>query len=248
MRNATHISILLDRSGSMGSIVNDVIGGYNNFLSEQKAVKGDCTLTLVQFDSEGIDTLYEYAPIADVPELTTKTYQPRGATPLLDALGKSIESTGRALENISEADRPDKIIFVVITDGEENASNKFTKARIKEMIEQQEKQYAWNFIFLGANQDAFAEAGAIGVQAAAAANFAGTGSSMRAGFAAMSMNSVSYRGSSNSADLHWTPRQRAKLMDDDLPGTHTTTATTPKSTVVNPTRQTRLNWKRRGKK
>lgn len=231
----------------MGSIVSDVIGGYNNFLSEQKAAKGDCSLTLVQFDSEGIDTLYEHADVQTVSELTNKTYQPRGGTPLLDALGQTLEATGRAMENISEVERPDKIIFVVITDGEENASRKYTKAQIKQMIEQREKSDHWNFVFLGANQDAFAEAGAIGVQAAAAANFAGTGSSMRAGFAAMSLNSVSYRGSGQSADLHWSPAQRVKLMEDDLPSTHQhyqPTATNPA-----PVKSTqRLNWKRRGKK
>lgn len=211
MRDATHISILLDRSGSMGSIKQDVIGGFNSFLSEQKAVSGECYLTLTQFDTEGIDVVHENKAIADIPELTKGTYQPRGGTPLLDALAKTIQSTDRALGNIPEVDRPDKVVFVVITDGEENSSREYTKTQIKELIERQEKSRNWNFLFLGANQDAFAEAGSMGVAMAAAASFTPDSAGVGASYAAVSSNVASYRRSGNRRDLHWTSRQRALM-------------------------------------
>lgn len=179
---------------------------------------GECALTLTQFDTGGIDIVHENTPLRDIPELNDGTYQPRGGTPLLDALGKTIKSTGRALKAIPEADRPDKIVFVVITDGEENSSHDYTKTQIKDMIEHQEKVYKWNFVFLGANQDAFAEAGSIGIAMSAAANYTPSPDGIRHAYAAMHSNMVSYRNSSGvggqSAMLDWSDDQRVKMSDE----------------------------------
>ncbi len=112
-------------------------------------------LTLVQFDSVGIDTVLESKPIRDVPALSEATYEPRGGTPLLDALGQTINRTGSALSAIPESVRPDKVVFVIITDGQENASQTFTKEQIQGMIELQEGTYKWNFVYLGANVNSF---------------------------------------------------------------------------------------------
>lgn len=216
MKDATLISILLDRSGSMGSIKDDTIGGYNNFLSQQQAIPGDCTLTLTQFDTGGIDIVHENTPIANVPALNADTYQPRGGTPLLDALGKTIKSTGSALKAIPEDKRPDKIVFVIITDGEENSSHEYTKAQIKEMIEHQETLYKWNFVFLGANQDAFAEARSMGISSSKAAGFAGNAMGVNALYANVASNVARYRQSGpggQSAMLDWSGDQRAEMDD-----------------------------------
>lgn len=213
MKDSTHIAVLLDRSGSMNSVKDETISGYNAFIKEQQEAGDNATLTLVQFDSVGIDTMQEFTPIKAVPDLNGDTFQPRGMTPLLDAMGKTICGTGKALEAIPEGNRPDKIVFVVITDGQENASHEFSKLRIKEMIEHQAGKYNWQFIYLGANQDAFAEAKSIGIQMDNAANF--VGAAMGAAAAATSSNVANYRRTGRSRSLNYSSRQRARMMHVD---------------------------------
>lgn len=150
---------VLDRSGSMESCWDDTIGGFNSFLSEQKKEGG--TLTLVLFDHEVL-TMYTNKPIEEVEPLTRESYQPRGSTALLDTLGKVIKET------TSESS-----LVIVLTDGQENASKKYTKAHIKDLIEQKQKD-GWKFMYLGANQDAFAEAGSIGIDPALTVNYDAT--------------------------------------------------------------------------
>lgn len=210
MKDATYIAVLLDRSGSMNSVKDDTIGGFNQFLGEQKAAGDNALLSLVQFDTGGIDIVHESKPIKDVPELNSETYQPRGGTPLLDALGKTICSTGDALKAIPEANRPDKVVFVVITDGQENASKEYTKTRVKDMIDHQSGVYKWQFIYLGANQDAFAEAGSLGINLANAANYVGVATADA--FAVASSNVGSYRKTAHAASLNFSGRQRARMM------------------------------------
>ena len=212
MKDATHIAVLLDRSGSMGDIKDDAIGGFNCFLKEQKAAGANATLTLVQFDTESTDVVHESMPILEVPDLNHQTFQPRGGTPLLDALGQTIDSTGRALAAIPEANRPNKVVFVVITDGQENSSHQHTKASVKERIDRQSSQYNWQFVFLGANQDAFDEAGAVGIAMGNAANFAPA--RMQAAFAATAANVASYRRSGNAAQLAYSEDQRAEMLEE----------------------------------
>ena len=209
MKDATHIAVLLDRSGSMSSVKDETISGYNAFIREQKAAGDNASLSLVQFDSQGIDTLQEFTPINAVPDLNSDTFQPRGMTPLLDALGKTIESTGKSLEAIPESNRPDKIVFVVITDGQENASHKFSKSRIREMIERQSNTYNWQFVYLGANQDAFAEAGQVGFQAANVADYVGAATADA--FRATSSNVANYRRTRRAASLNYSSGQRARM-------------------------------------
>ncbi len=150
-----------------------------------------------------------------MPDLNQDTYQPRGSTPLLDALGQTIISTGRTLAAIPEAKRPDKVVFVVITDGEENASHQFTKARVKEMIDHQTGKYNWKFIYLGANQDAFAEAGAVGIAMATAANY--SPARTVAAFAGTSANVASYRRSGRAASLEYSDDQREEMVNPEEP-------------------------------
>ncbi len=165
--NKSHITMILDRSGSMGSVASDVIGAVNLFIDEQKKVPSDCTWTLVQFDDQApFEIVANHVRLVDAKHLTSETYQPRGGTPLLDAIGKGIVTLGEKLASLPENERPGKVIFVIQTDGQENQSKEYTKARIKEMIERQTKDYNWTFIFLGANQDAIHEASQFGIAAA----------------------------------------------------------------------------------
>ena len=215
MKDATYIAVLLDRSGSMSSVKDDTIGGFNQFIKDQKEAGDNAMLTLVQFDSGGIDTVHESLAIKDVPDLSDETFQPRGSTPLLDAMGKTIETTGKALEAIPQSDRPDKVVFVVITDGQENASREFTKARIKEMVSHQSDVYKWNFLYLGANQDAFAEAHSMGIPQAQAAAFVGV--AMDSVFAANSSNVANYRRTGQRSNLAYSGGQRARMLKKDDP-------------------------------
>ena len=148
---------LLDRSGSMASCWDDTIGGFNSFLVDQKATGG--TLTLIQFDHE-YNMTYERLKIGEVAPLTRETYKPRGSTALLDAIG-------RLIKNWKGASNPS---VVILTDGQENSSHNFTKAHIKDLIEQKTKD-GWTFAYLGANQDAFAEAGSIGIAPGCTMNY-----------------------------------------------------------------------------
>ena len=162
------ITLVIDRSGSMEDIRSDAEGGVNAFIREQAQQEGEAFLTLVQFDDE-YDFVHRGIPIKEAPPYTLV---PRGNTALLDAVGRAINETGERLAKMAEQDRPALVIFVIVTDGEENASKEFSKARVKAMIDRQQTTYSWHFTFLGANQDAFAEAGGIGIAASGAASFA----------------------------------------------------------------------------
>lgn len=166
----THVAVLIDRSGSMRSIRNDVIGGFNTLLDDQKKVEGTLTVSTVQFDHsfEGMqyESLNDFAQLNEAVQLNESNYVPRGGTPLNDALARLIIETGAKLASLPEEERPEKVLIVSITDGEENASKEYDKATLKKMIEEQETKFAWKFMYIGANQDSFAEGAARGMKAA----------------------------------------------------------------------------------
>lgn len=147
----TLISFLLDRSGSMSSIVDATIDGFNEFVNGQKVSKVDGDFTLTIFDTESIDKLYTH-PVSAVPELTHKTYVPRGGTPLLDAIGKTIHDTQAQVDKQTDP----LVIFVIMTDGQENSSHEYKLSTIRELIKDKEDA-GWQFVFLGANMDAYSE-------------------------------------------------------------------------------------------
>jgi hypothetical protein len=157
----THITIILDRSGSMADIADDTIGGFNTFLGKQQVEPGIATMTLVQFDSQDpYEVIHCFKPISDVPALTKETFVPRSKTPLLDAIGKGILDLERSLGEIKLKDQPSAIIFVVLTDGKENDSHEFSKAKVVEMIKAHPD---WQFVFLSADLDAMADARGVGI-------------------------------------------------------------------------------------
>lgn len=190
----SEIICIIDRSGSMGLIKADAIGGFNTFLDEQKKLPGEATMTYIQFDTE-YEIVHENTPIHEIQPINDKTYQPRGATALLDAVGKTIDSTGKRIAGISEDQRPEKIIVAILTDGEENSSGKYNLSQIKKMITHQKDTYKWKFIFLAANQDAFAEAVKLGIDAKDTVTFAATGDGVRVAYGNMSRTVAQYRAS-----------------------------------------------------
>jgi uncharacterized protein YegL len=156
-QSLTEIAYILDRSGSMGRHRQAAIAGYNDFLQQQKTLPGQANLSLVLFSNHC--TIPETAtPISEAPELNNETYIPEGATALLDAIGETIDALGRKLAATPDEARPGKVIVVVFTDGEENSSRHFTWTDVSSSIQHQQKVYSWEFIFLGANQDAIATA------------------------------------------------------------------------------------------
>ncbi|MDD3925236.1 MAG: VWA domain-containing protein [bacterium] len=163
--NYTHISIILDRTGSMEGIRDDIIGGFNAFLKEQKEQPGKATLTLVQFDTQDpYEIIHSFRPIAEIPELTRKTYVPRASTPLLDAMGRGINDLEGKLAAIKEEEQPSKVIAVVVTDGQENSSREFSREQVKSMIEKKQEQDNWQFVFLSADLDAINDAVYTGIR------------------------------------------------------------------------------------
>ena len=162
------IVIVLDRSGSMAAVVDDTIGGFNTFVDGQKAAEGEARLTLTQFDTE-YEIVYERKEIGKVSPLNGSSYVPRGGTALLDAIGRTISAVRGRLSSEDALERPFKVVFVIITDGHENSSREFDRSQIFEMIRQRQDEDGWEFLFLGANQDAIHEAGAIGISADKAA-------------------------------------------------------------------------------
>jgi uncharacterized protein YegL len=159
--NLTEIIFLLDRSGSMSGLENDTIGGFNGFIKNQAAL-GSSKITTVLFDDQ-YEILHNGIK-AETVELTSKEYFTRGSTALLDAVGKTIKDVKERIKASAKADRPGKIIFVITTDGHENASREYTYKDIKEKIEKQTKKHGWEFIFMGANIDVVKESANLGIR------------------------------------------------------------------------------------
>ena len=170
--NYTHIAVILDRTGSMESIRDDTIGGFNAFLQQQKDTPGDATLTLVQFDSQDpYEVVHSFMEMKDVPELTRETFVPRAQTPLLDAMGRGINDLEHNLMKFGKEEKPQRVVMVIITDGQENASREFKKDQVQKMILEKQEQMDWQFVFLSADMDAINEALAQGIQPKSAMAF-----------------------------------------------------------------------------
>jgi Mg-chelatase subunit ChlD len=175
------IICVMDRSGSMGRIRDDAIGGFNVFLEDQKKIPGEAFLTLVHF-AHDYEVVHEGKPIQEVSELTHETYIPNGSTALLDAIGKTIDSTKRLIDRLSENARPKQVIFVIITDGEENASLEYTdKAQIHKMVTGCTED-GWEFVFTAANMDAIKEGGGMGFAQSSISAYQATPEGTRAAY------------------------------------------------------------------
>ena len=166
----TELVFILDRSGSMAGLEQDTIGGFNAMLAKQRKEQGEAVVSTVLFDSNST-VIHDRVPITQVPDLTEEEYFVRGCTALLDAVGGAIHHIGNVHKYARKEDVPDKTLFIITTDGMENASKHYTYDKVRHMIERQKERYGWEFIFLGANIDAAAEAGKFGIDASMAANY-----------------------------------------------------------------------------
>ena len=169
-KNLTELVMILDRSGSMGGLESDTIGGYNSMLKKQREAEGEVLVSTVLFDDR-TEVLYDRVPLEKLPQMTEKEYYVRGCTGLLDAVGGAVRHIGNVHKYAREEDRPEKTIFVITTDGLENASREYSYDRVKKMVERQKEKYGWEFLFLGANIDAIETAGRFGITADRAANY-----------------------------------------------------------------------------
>ena len=169
-KNLTELVFILDRSGSMAGLEGDTIGGFNAMIEKQRKEPGEAIVSTVLFDNES-EVIHDRVDIQKIEQMTDKEYCVRGCTALLDAVGGATHHIGNVHKYAREEDRPEKILFVITTDGMENASRKYTYERLKAMIERQKEKYGWEFIFLGANIDAAKEAARFGIDADRAANY-----------------------------------------------------------------------------
>jgi hypothetical protein len=210
-KNYTDVTVVIDRSGSMAGTATDTRGGFNRLLEDQKKVAGEATISVDLFDHEFIH-LVDAKPVAECPQLNNENYVPRGNTALLDAVGRAINGTGIRLAKMDEKDRPEKVVFVIITDGQENSSKEFTKSQVRDMIKLQQDTYKWEFVFLGANQDAFQEAANFGMKAGSGMTFAANSVGTQSLYASVASNLRSYR-EGTKADMTFTGADIKKQKD-----------------------------------
>jgi len=198
--NSTELVFILDRSGSMGGLESDTIGGFNSMLSKQQAEPGECRITTVLFDNE-YEILHDRIDINAVSPITDREYYVRGQTALLDAVGRTINKIGGVQKNTAEEFRAEKVLFVITTDGMENASREFSYDKIKSMIEKQKSKHSWEFIFLGANIDAVDVANRFGISRDRAQNFHNDGEGIALNYCALSDTVSSYRAAPPGASI-----------------------------------------------
>ena len=191
-KKSTELVFILDRSGSMSGLESDTIGGFNSMLARQKDVEGKCYITTVLFDNE-YELLHDRIEIQAVRPISDKEYFVGGSTALLDAVGRTINKIGNAQRNTAADYRADNVLFVIITDGQENSSREYSMRRIKEMIERQKSKYDWEFIFLGANIDAVETADRFGITADRAQDFHADSEGVELNFRVMSETVACYR-------------------------------------------------------
>jgi uncharacterized protein YegL len=169
-KGLTEIVFILDRSGSMRGLEADTIGGYNSLIEKQKKEDGEAYISTVLFD-DSCEVIHDRVKIEKINPMTDKEYYVRGCTALLDAIGVAIHHIRNVHKYAREEDRPEKTLFIITTDGQENSSRRYTYEKVKHMVERQKEKHGWEFLFLGANIDAIAEAGRFGIKGDRAVNY-----------------------------------------------------------------------------
>ena len=194
--NRTELVFILDRSGSMAGLESDTIGGFNSMLEKQQKVEGEAIVTTVLFDNE-YQLLHDRFDIHNIRPLTQNEYFVRGSTALLDAVGKTINKIVNVQKHAGEGEQADNVLFVIITDGLENASCEYSKNKVKHMIEHEKEKYGWEFIFLGANIDAVATARSYGIHPDRATNYHADAMGTKVFYSAVSEAVSEYRTKGN---------------------------------------------------
>ena len=191
-KGLTELVFILDKSGSMGGLETDTIGGFNSMLAKQKAVEGECCVTTVLFDNN-YELIHDRIDIKAVSQMTEKEYTVGGSTALLDAIGMTIFKIENAQKHTAENHRAEKVMFVIITDGEENSSWEYSAKKIKEQIEQKKAKHGWEFIFLGANIDAVETAGHFGISPDRAVDYLADSEGTKLNYAVMAQAVATFR-------------------------------------------------------
>jgi len=191
-KDYTHISFVLDRSGSMTSCIDSTISNFNEFLQSQRETPGEATFTLVQFNQR-YNMTYDFRRIDKVTGLNRENYRTGGSTALFDAIGDCINITSLNINELEKNEQPEKIIFVILTDGFENASRKYNGSKINEMINKKTSEDNWEFVFLGANQDAIVSAESIGINRKYAFTFDASNSGTKNFYDLLKSKITSYR-------------------------------------------------------
>ena len=199
-KGLTEVVFILDRSGSMSGLEADTIGGFNSMIEKQQKEEGEALISTVLFDDEA-EVLYDRVPIGKVEPMNDKQYFVRGCTALLDAIGGAIHHIGNVHKYARDEDRPEKTLFIITTDGMENASVNYDYKRIKKMIERKKKKYHWEFIFLGANIDAVEVAGRFGVERSRAVRYESDRLGTKLNYDVMSKVVSSVRACSTAEDV-----------------------------------------------
>ncbi len=184
-KNLTELVLILDKSGSMQGLEGDTIGGFNSMIARQRETEGEALVSTVLFDQES-HVLYDRVPLGKVPEMTARDYRPGGCTALIDALGGAIHHIGNIHKYARGEDVPEHTVFVIITDGMENASHSYTSDRVKEMVKRQREKYGWEFLFLAANIDAVETAAHYGINEDRAVEFRNDGAGQQLNYRVVS--------------------------------------------------------------
>lgn len=183
--NITELVFILDRSGSMAGLEGDTIGGFNAMIEKQKGLDGKCLVSTILFDNH-CEVLHDRAELSKIPKMTDNDYAVRGCTALIDAIGGAIHHIGNIHKYARPEDVPEHTMFIITTDGQENASRQYTAEQVKQMIEREKEKYGWEFIFLGANIDAVETAARFGIDEDRAANYHSDSTGTQLNYAAMS--------------------------------------------------------------
>ena len=198
------VLFLLDRSGSMQSIKSDAIGGFNNYVETLARENPKSTITLITFDTMSVDTVIDNQPVTKAEPLTDRTYEPRGGTPLLDAIGGAVDV-------LTKASGKNKAL-VILTDGQENSSREYTKDAVRKLLDEKQEKDNWLIIYLGANQDSFHEASQLGIGAGTAMNFAANSAGIRGTMASAADSTIRYAAGGNRNKAVFTKGERQKGM------------------------------------
>ena len=199
-KGLTEMVFILDRSGSMGGLEKDTIGGFNSLIEKQKKEDGEALVSTVLFDNYQ-EVLHDRIPLDEIGRMTEEEYYVRGCTALLDAIGGAINHIGNVHKYAREEDVPEKTIFVITTDGLENASSRYSYRDVKKMIKRQEEKYGWEFLFLGANIDVAKESGRLGIRADRAVRYVNDSEGVELNYAAVGCAVSALRSMKNTAEF-----------------------------------------------
>lgn len=218
--NYTHISVVIDKSGSMASMVNDVIGGFNSLVEDQTKEEGEATMTIVQFNNN-YEVISDFTPIKDATKLNKRNFVPNGGTALLDAMGKTMNNVRERINSMPEDQKPSKAIFVFITDGEENTSSEYNRDRVFEMIsdlksEDRGDSINWEFVFIGANQDAIQAGGNLGIRSGATLTYDASSVGATTAFRSLSAGLTGYRKCKSASAAYSFSQEDRKAQEDLL--------------------------------